>query len=79
MIKKSFAELVQEEEAGKHNSDLRNLAAALAYAQEAVLEAKALVLEIEETAAAIEAGKVFPVGVISALYNKSRQSTTFAR
>lgn len=70
-MKKSFAEIMAENEASKHNSDLSNLAYALSYAKQAKLEVEHLIMEIESAAHWIEAGEVLPLDTVRNLYNEA--------
>lgn len=82
--KLTFAEMTQNVDAQKNNSDLSNLAHALQYLragrkalEKYVAEQTKLMDELEakinEVAAEVESGELVEVGVISSLYNKAQR------
>jgi hypothetical protein len=77
--KKSFSEMLEENEAKKHNSDLSNLAQAMLYAKAAENEAKNLQSRIAALAKHIESGAIIGVDEVSSIYRQAQGLSTTER
>jgi len=72
--KHSFKDLLAQNQAAKHNSDLTNLAHALESVEAQIIELERIKRNIEAMAADIEGGKVLGVDEVHKLYNEATRA-----